>query len=51
MSNLLKRFIIYTLYTFYIQNIPFKNVHVIMQNCVLCPTSLMLYNIRMSMIL
>jgi len=39
------------IYTFYIQNIPFKNVHLIMQNCVLCPASLMLYNVAMSMIL
>ena len=51
MSDLIKRLIIYTYYTFYIHNIPSKNTHVIMQNCVLCPTSLMLYNAAISMIL
>jgi len=49
MSNWIKRLIIYTQYTLYVQNVTSKNAHVIVRNCVLCATGLMLHSVAMLM--
>jgi len=49
MSILIRRLIVFTQYTLYIQNVTSKNAHVIARNCVLCATGLMLNSIAMLM--
>jgi len=45
MSSLIRRLIIYTQYTLYVQNVTSENVHDIARNCVLCATVILLHSV------